>query len=61
MISEKEYKQIIRIMPFVNKAPKPIKEEFIRFGYPADIPAGRDVFVVGDRANAIALLINGVV
>lgn len=61
MVSEKEYEQISRVMPFLDKAPKTIKDEFIRYGYTADIPAGRDVFVVGDRANAIALLINGVV
>ncbi len=61
MISEKDFLQISRVMPFLDKAPKPIKAEFIQYGYLADIPAGRDVFVIGDRANAIALLIDGIV
>jgi len=61
MITEKDYLQISRVMPFLNKAPEPVKGEFIQYGYSAEIPTGRDVFVVGDRADAIALLISGIV
>lgn len=61
MISENDFEQISREMPFLNRAPEQVKNEFISYGYSVDIPAGRDVFVVRDRANAIALLIKGVV
>ena len=61
MITENDLQQISKVMPFLKKAPAQVKNEFIQYGYLAEIPPGRDVFVVGDRANAIALLINGVV
>ena len=35
--------------------------EFMQKAYLARIPAGRDVFVEGDRADSIALLLSGVV
>lgn len=61
MIEENELHQIKRVMTFLNRAPEPVVDEFIRYGYSATIPAGQEIFMVGDRANAIALLINGVV
>jgi len=61
MITKKEFLRISKVMPFLERAPASVKNEFIHYGYSADIPAGRDVYVVGDRANAIALLISGVV
>ena len=38
-----------------------MQREFMQNAYMARIPAGRDVFVEGDRADAISLLLDGVV
>lgn len=61
MISHTDLQNLTRVMPFLKNAAKPVLDEFMHHGYLADIQAGRDVFVVGDRANAIALLLDGVV
>lgn len=48
-------------MPFLQNADALFIKEFQSSAFLANIPAGRDVFLEGDRIEAIALLISGVV
>lgn len=61
MIHQEHYSRIIRTLPFLERADAQLVREFQDAAFFARIPAGRDVFVEGDRADAIALLISGVV
>jgi CRP/FNR family transcriptional regulator len=61
MISQEQYDRVARILPFLQRADSRLIREFQAATYLARIPAGRDVFVEGDRADAIALLLTGVV
>ena len=61
MISQEQYDRIARILPVLRRADSRLMREFQAATFLARIPAGRDVFVEGDRADAIALLISGVV
>lgn len=61
MISEETYNRIARVLPVLQQADLPLKREFQEEAFFARIPAGKDVFVEGDRSDAIALLISGVV
>jgi CRP/FNR family transcriptional regulator len=48
-------------MPILRRADAHLRREFQGVAFLARIPKGRDVFVEGDRVEAIALLISGVV
>lgn len=61
MLDPEQYQRIIRVLPFLQYAPPELVRSFQRRAFYARIPAGRDVFVEGDTADAIALLISGVV
>jgi len=61
MISQEHYDRIARALPILQRADPKLVQEFQLSAYFARIPAGKDVFVEGDRVNAIALLISGVV
>jgi len=61
MISQEQYDRVARILPILQRADSRLMREFQAATYLARIPAGRDVFVEGDRADAIALLLTGVV
>ncbi len=61
MISEDIYNRIARVLPVLQRATPELKREFQAEAFFARIPAGRDVFIEGDRSDAIALLISGVV
>lgn len=61
MIDEQQYRRIVRALPFLLRAEPELKRAFQGNAFLARIPAGRDVFVEGDRSEAIALLISGVV
>lgn len=61
MIDKKDFDRIIKGMPFLQGASPSFIEEFRRATFLAHIPAGRDVFLEGDRIEAIAILISGVV
>lgn len=61
MISQEDFNRISRIMPILQQADASLAREFIQTAFNTRIPAGRDVFVEGDRADAIALLLSGVV
>ncbi len=61
MISEDQFERVSRAIPFLQNADENLVREFMRRSFFAKIPAGRDVFLEGDRADAIALLISGAV
>lgn len=61
MISREHYDRIARALPILQRADPKLVQEFQQSAYFARIPAGKDVFVEGDRADAMALLISGVV
>lgn len=61
MIDDKQYERILRSLPFLRQADPPARRDFLATAFLTRIPAGRDVFVEGDEAAAIALLLSGVV
>ena len=61
MISQEQYARIARALPILAHADPQLVREFGQAAFITRIPAGRDVFVEGDRVEAIALLISGVV
>lgn len=61
MITKEQYSRIARVLSILQRADPQLVREFQQNAFFARIPAGRDVFVEGDRADAIALLISGVV
>jgi CRP/FNR family transcriptional regulator len=61
MIDDRQFERIAQGLPFLRRAEPQARREFLDNAYLARIPAGRDVFVEGDQAEAIALLLSGVV
>jgi len=61
MISAAQYDRLARALPILQRADPELVREFQRNTFFARIPAGKDVFVQGDYADAIALLLSGVV
>ncbi len=61
MIDKEHYQRIARAMPLFRDASPQLVHEFQQAAFFARIPSGRDVFLEGDRVDAIALLISGVV
>ncbi|MCB0118826.1 MAG: Crp/Fnr family transcriptional regulator [Anaerolineales bacterium] len=61
MIEEQHFSRIVQSMHFLQDADPVFIKEFKRSAFLAQIPEGRDVFLEGDRIEAIALLISGVV
>jgi CRP/FNR family transcriptional regulator len=61
MIDSNQYSKIIRALPFLVRADAQLVHEFQQATSLALIPTGRDVFLEGDRVDAIALLLSGVV
>jgi CRP/FNR family transcriptional regulator len=61
MIDQQQYERIARALPLLQRAEPELVREFRQAVFFARIPAGRDVFIEGDRVDAIALLISGVV
>jgi CRP/FNR family transcriptional regulator, anaerobic regulatory protein len=61
MLDDKEYQRIARVLPLLQHAEAPLVQDFQRAAFFAKIPVGSDVFLEGDRVDAIALLISGVV
>lgn len=61
MISHDQYNRIVRILPVLQRADPQLAREFQQAAFFARVPAGKDVFVEGDRTDALALLISGVV
>jgi CRP/FNR family transcriptional regulator len=61
MISQAQFVRIARLLPILQGAGPQLIREFMQAASFARIPAGRDVFLEGDRIDAIALMISGVV
>jgi CRP/FNR family transcriptional regulator len=61
VINQEQYSRIALVLPILQQADPQLVREFQQSAFFARIPSGRDVFVEGDRADAIALLISGVV
>lgn len=61
MLTQEQFTRIFRILPILERADSQLAREFQSEAFFARIPTGRDVFVEGDQAEAIALLISGVV
>jgi CRP/FNR family transcriptional regulator len=61
MLDAQQFERIKQLLPFLKNADPGLLQEFQRAAIFARIPAGHDVFVEGDRVDAIALLISGVV
>lgn len=61
MIDNTQFNRISLALPVLRDANSQLVREFQDAAFLAKIPAGRDVFLEGDRVEAIALLISGVV
>lgn len=61
MISSEQYTRITHVLPILKSAETQLVREFQQVANLTHIPAGRDVFIEGDRVDGIALLISGVV
>jgi len=61
MIDTLQFERALSALPFLHHASDDFTREFKRTAFFARIPAGHDVFLEGDRVEAIALLISGVV
>lgn len=59
MIDDRQFERITLSMLFLRNADQGFKKEFQRSAFLAQIPAGRDVFLEGDRVDSIALLLSG--
>jgi CRP/FNR family transcriptional regulator len=61
MITAQQFNLLVSVLPILEQADPDLLREFQQKAFFAHIPQGHDVFVEGDRADAIALLISGVV
>jgi CRP/FNR family transcriptional regulator len=61
MITADQFERIARAVPILRRADPALARDLMAAATLARIPAGRDVFVEGDRPGAIALLLSGVV
>jgi CRP/FNR family transcriptional regulator len=61
MLTQEQYSRVANVLPVLQRADPPLRREFQPVASFARIPAGQDVFVEGDRNDAIAFLISGVV
>jgi CRP/FNR family transcriptional regulator len=61
MLDDQQFKRISQALPVLRDATSQLVREFQQVAFLAKIPAGHDVFLEGDRVDAIALLISGVV
>lgn len=61
MIDEQSYTRLVRTLPILGRADPGLAREIRQAAALVHLKAGRDVFVEGDRVDAIALLLSGVV
>jgi CRP/FNR family transcriptional regulator len=61
MLDTEQFNRIAFALPFLQRADEELKRELKQLAHFTKIPAGRDVFVDGDRVDGIALLLSGVV
>jgi CRP/FNR family transcriptional regulator, anaerobic regulatory protein len=61
MIDSSQFERATKSLPILQQADVMFAREFQQAAFYARIPTGHDVFLEGDRVEAIALLISGVV
>ena len=61
MITTQQFERIVQTLPILEQADPGLLREFQQAAIFMRIPKGQDVFIEGDRVNAIALMISGVV
>ena len=61
MIDRAQFKRVSDVLPILQHAGPQLVREFQQVAFMTKIPSGHDVFLEGDRVDAIALLISGVV
>ncbi len=61
MITTQQFERLVQALPILSQADPGLQREFQQAATFMRIPAGHDVFIEGDRVDAIALLISGVV
>lgn len=61
MLTQEQFTRISRALPILHQEKSPLTNEFQSKAFYARIPAGKDVFIEGDAADTLALLISGVV
>jgi CRP/FNR family transcriptional regulator, anaerobic regulatory protein len=61
MLTDQQLNRLKQALPVLQDADTQLVHEFQQVAFLARIPAGQDVFLEGDRVDAIALLISGVV
>jgi len=61
MLTQEQFNRVLQALPFLQNADLQLAREFQAEAYFARISSGKDVFVEGDQADAIALLISGIV
>jgi CRP/FNR family transcriptional regulator len=59
MLTPDQTSRILHAIPLLQRAGPKLAHEFEAAAFFARIPAGKDVFVEGDQADAIALLLSG--
>ncbi len=59
MLTSVQMERIQHVLPILNTAETQLNREFQAKTYYAKIPAGKDVFMEGDEAEAIAVLLSG--
>jgi CRP/FNR family transcriptional regulator len=59
MLTTDQFNRIHQAFPLLQTADEALLRDFQNAAFFARIPAGRDVFVEGDQADAIALLLSG--
>jgi CRP/FNR family transcriptional regulator len=61
MIDNEQLKRVSQVLPVLRNANPQLVREFQQASFLTKIPAGKEVFLEGDRVDAIALLISGTV
>lgn len=61
MLTPTDFDRLAQTLPFLRRADTELVRDFKQAAFSLRIPVGKDVFVEGDEANAIAFLLSGVV
>lgn len=59
MLTGEQFEKVLHVLPTLLKGGSELTREFREKTYVSRIPAGKDVFVEGDEAESIALLLSG--
>jgi CRP/FNR family transcriptional regulator, anaerobic regulatory protein len=59
MLDAEHFHQIAEAVPFLRQADSQLARDFRQAAYFARIPAGKDIFLEGDKVQSIALILSG--